>query len=99
MEDAVCAGMLIHKLKEMGHETVEYGDAGAASVAMYKTHSRSLLKMLKNSEHGKYLHEIGFGDDVKYCSQVDSVSVVPQSFGNAIKLKKDAEPARISVSP
>lgn len=97
MEDSVCGGMLIQKLIDEDRNKIECGDAGAASLVLYKNQGRALYKMLKNSEHGQYLEEIGFADDVRFCAEVDSVPVVPQLLGNVVKLKKDAESLKISV--
>jgi 2-phosphosulfolactate phosphatase len=89
LEDAVCAGMMIQKL--MAGESLELGlsDSAKAAYALYKSFGRSILKMLKNSEHGKYLTEIGFAEDLKICAQVDSVPVLPILSGTVIKLKKE----------
>ena len=97
MEDTVCAGMLIQKLIEHEQNTVEFGDAGAASLSLYKNHGKALYKMLKTCEHGQYLAEIGFADDLRFCAEVDSIPVVPQLLGNVVKLKKDAEAPKGSV--
>ncbi len=93
MEDAVCAGMLIQKLNENKRNGVEFGDAGAASLALYEIHSKALYKMLKSSEHGRYLEEIGLAEDLRACAEVDNVPVVPQLLGNVVKLKKDSVPS------
>ena len=87
LEDAVCAGMLIQKLTDTNGKAVVLGDAGTASVVLYKNHSKSLYKMLTSSEHGQYLTEIGFAEDLKVCAEVDSISVLPQFLGNVVKLK------------
>lgn len=97
MEDSVCAGMLIQKFIDSDRGEVEFGDAGAASLMLSKINGKSLMKMLKNSEHGQYLGEIGFGGDLKFCAEVDSIPVVPQLLGNVVKLKKDVENAKVSV--
>lgn len=97
IEDSVCAGMLIQKLIDTDRNEVQFGDSGAASLALYKNHSKALYKMMKNSEHGQYLEEIGFGDDIRFCAEVDSIPVVPQLLGNVVKLKKDAEGLKVSV--
>jgi 2-phosphosulfolactate phosphatase len=34
--------------------------------------------VLSNTKHGKYLSEIGFDNDVRYCSQIDTTDVVPR---------------------
>jgi 2-phosphosulfolactate phosphatase len=96
MEDSVCAGMLMQKLIDQGHR-VTYGDAGSAALTLYKSNGRSLLKMLKSSEHGRYLAEIGFGDDLKFCAEVDSLPVLPLLVGNVVKLKKEPELAPASI--
>ncbi|MEK9139300.1 MAG: 2-phosphosulfolactate phosphatase, partial [Bacteroidota bacterium] len=62
-------------------------------------HSRSLLKMIKNSEHGKYLASIGFADDLPVCAGVDTIPVLPQLVGNVIKVKRDSEKVEASKVP
>lgn len=90
LEDAVCAGMLIHKMNDNHRkDEMRYGDAGAAALALYKQHGKALPKMLARCEHGKYLAEIGFADDLVVCAEVDSIPVLPQLRSNVIKLNKD----------
>jgi 2-phosphosulfolactate phosphatase len=96
LEDAVCAGMMIQQLSKDESLTLELSDSAKAAVALFKSFGRSILKMLKTSEHGKYLIEIGFAEDLKICAQVDSVPVLPILSGTVIKLKKEeprTEPA------
>lgn len=89
LEDAVCAGMMVQKLSQEKSLTVELTDASLAAQALYKSYGRSIPKMLKNSEHGRYLAEIGFTADLALCSAVDSVPVLPALTGNVIRLRKD----------
>jgi 2-phosphosulfolactate phosphatase len=91
LEDAVCAGMIFSKLTEEHSLVLKLSDAALAATMLYKSYSRNLLKMIKNSEHGQYLTEIGFGDDLPTCASVDTIPVLPQLVGNVIKLKRDAE--------
>lgn len=86
MEDAVCAGMLLHMLAER-NEAVTYGDAGSAALALFKAFGKNVHKMINNSDHGTYLKEIGLGDDLKVCGEVDAIPVLPQLAGNVIRLK------------
>jgi 2-phosphosulfolactate phosphatase len=92
MEDAVCAGMMIQKLMKVESLELNLSDSAKAAHALYKTFGRSILKMLKTSEHGKYLIEIGYADDLKICAAVDSVPVLPVQIENKIKLKKEEPP-------
>ncbi|MBN1398051.1 MAG: 2-phosphosulfolactate phosphatase [Bacteroidetes bacterium] len=87
LEDAVCAGMIIQNLLKNESLSVELSDSAKAAHAISKTFGRSILKMLKTSEHGKYLIELGFADDLKICAQLDSVPVLPVLAGTVIKLK------------
>jgi 2-phosphosulfolactate phosphatase len=89
LEDVVCAGMMIQNLLKADSLEVELSDSAKAAHAVSKSFGRSILKMLKTSEHGKYLIEIGFAEDLKICAQVDSVPVLPILCGTVIKLKKE----------
>ncbi len=89
LEDAVCAGMMIQNLLKTESLEVELSDSAKAAHAISKTFGRSIHKMLKTSEHGKYLIELGYEKDLKICSQVDSVPVLPILIGTVIKLKKE----------
>jgi 2-phosphosulfolactate phosphatase len=89
LEDAVCAGMIITKVSEDISAELELTDASVAAKALYKSFGRSILKMLKNSDHGRYLMGLGFEEDIKVCAAVDSVPVLPVLSGTAIKLRKE----------
>jgi len=100
IEDSVCAGLLVQKLSENKSSGVELSDAALAAQTLYKSFGRSILKMVKNSEHGKFLTKIGFEEDLTVCAGVDTIPVLPQMVGNVIKLKRDMEkrePAKASA--
>lgn len=77
LEDAVCGGMLVQKFLELSGGELEISDSADACLALFKEHKRSLLKMLEKCEHGKYLSSLGFEKDLLFCSQVDSVPIIP----------------------
>ncbi len=85
VEDVTCAGMIISKVQAAAE--VETDDAGLTAVILYKNFKRSILGMLRKSEHGRYLTSIGFAEDLKFCAAVDSVPVIPAVDGVGIKLK------------
>ncbi len=87
IEDAVCAGRIINMLERDAEEDFAPDDAALAAATLDKSLGRSLLKVLKNSEHGKYLSGLGFADDLKACAAVDSVSVLPVLSGNVIRAR------------
>ena len=99
LEDSVCAGMIIHKLSQDKSAGVDLTDPSQAAQSLYKSFGRSILKMLKNTDHGRYLIEIGFGGDIKLCAEVDSMDIVPMLIGTSIKLKKDGTASPEKESP
>ncbi len=90
LEDTVCAGMLIARVAEK--QDASLSDSAVAAVTLHRRFSRSILKMMRNSDHGRFLEEIGFGADIRYCAAVDSVPVVPLLDGNVIRLRREPSP-------
>ena len=99
LEDSVCAGMLVQKLVDDDRVELSLSDAAIAATMLFKGYSRSLLKMVKNSEHGKYLATIGYAEDLPVCAGVDTIPVLPQMVGNVIKVKRDTERAEAPKVP
>ncbi len=90
IEDSVCAGKIISKLtRELGNDVLT-GDGAKAAVALDRAAGKSILKMLKSSDHGIYLQEIGFADDLNVCAQIDSIPVLPLLSGSVIRLSKES---------
>jgi 2-phosphosulfolactate phosphatase len=89
IEDAVCAGRIINTLSEEAEEELVCNDTGIAAMYLDKAVGKSLLKMLKNSEHGQYLSEIGFAADVKACAALDEMPVLPLLSGNVLRSAKE----------
>ncbi|HUL43557.1 MAG TPA: 2-phosphosulfolactate phosphatase [Bacteroidota bacterium] len=88
IEDAVCAGRIINKLGKGGSTEYVLDDGAVAAAALDKTFGKSIVRMLKSSEHGKYLASIGFGEDIPVCAQVDSMETLPTLSGNVIRIWK-----------
>ncbi len=99
LEDSVAAGLLVHKLSEDEDVELAMSDAAIAVTMLYKGYSKSLLKMVKNSEHGKYLAGIGYANDLPVCAGVDTIPALPQLVGNVIRVKRDAEKAETQTVP
>ncbi len=91
IEDAVCTGMIIQKLSEANADDISLSDAALASLTLHKNYEKNILNMIKKSEHGQYLSEIGFGDDLKICAGIDTCAVLPILSGNVIRLRKEIE--------
>ncbi len=100
LEDTVCAGLLIRCLINNNSE-VEYklndSELSALNLAeMYcldngKVSDSKIEEMFRISEHGKYLLENGMGDDLVFCSKVDSIPNLPMCKAGIIRLKEQFE--------
>ena len=76
LEDAACAGALIRRLTEKG-PALELNDAAAFARDYDAEHGASTEAILRRSEHGRYLVELGFEEDLPACAAVDAAPVVP----------------------
>lgn len=85
LEDAVCAGMLMHRVAGWTADTPGLSDGASVALALFKAHGKSPLKMLQASEHGRRLVSLGFGDDLRICAGVDTLAVVPSYEGGVLK--------------
>jgi 2-phosphosulfolactate phosphatase len=88
MEDSVCAGKLIALIQESGKELI-LNDSSTACLSLYKTYGSDIFEMLKISDHGKLLIENGFEEDIKICSKVDNIKVIPFFKENVVKLMQN----------
>ena len=87
LEDTVCAGMLIsHLIKKTQKQKYILTDSSLGAVKLYGTYKISLLKMLHDSEHGKFLISIGSEDDLAACARVDVSAALPILRNGVIKL-------------
>jgi 2-phosphosulfolactate phosphatase len=91
LEDAVCAGGLIARVAEDPDLTMELSDAAEAARSLHKSFGRSILKMMKSTEHGRFLAGIGFGPDLAFCAALDTVPVLPLLAGSVVKLRRETE--------
>ena len=76
LEDAVCAGALISRLRDLGAASA-LDDAAAACELLYAIHGADLRGCLRGAAHGRYLADLGFGDDLDDCAAVDTQTTVP----------------------
>lgn len=88
LEDTVCAGRIIKKFIRGVDANVVLDDAGNTAIILDTYYGKQIGKMLKLCDHGRYLSEIGFGDDLKICGSIDSINVLPILIGNVLKLSK-----------
>ncbi|MEW6652838.1 MAG: 2-phosphosulfolactate phosphatase [Bacteroidota bacterium] len=84
LEDAVCAGKLVTEIFTLNQEA-ELTDSSKASIVLAKSTGKNILKMLKESEHGRLLIENGFAADIKTCSLYGVKDVIPYFVSGSLK--------------
>ncbi len=85
LEDTVCAGMLVERIKRL-NRSAKISDSSIAAQVLYEKFGDNILKMLENAEHGKRLIQNGFKKDIEYCSHYNITKNIPYFDGNALRL-------------
>jgi phosphosulfolactate phosphohydrolase-like enzyme len=70
---------------------LDLSDSAKASFALNKTFGKNILKMLKESEHGKILLENDFEEDLKFCSRLNSSEIIPYFSANVLKVWQNSK--------
>jgi len=83
LEDFLCGGAIAEKLA--GNDAA-LSDAAFASLFSFKQTGDSLLDYIAKGEHARSLAELGFGEDVKFCCQVDIFDIAPSLNDGAVTL-------------
>lgn len=84
MEDVICAGKLITEVQKI-NIALELTDSAKASVILSRSAGKSLLTMMKQTEHGKILIENNFSEDIKFCSRINSSETIPFLASGVLK--------------
>lgn len=85
-EDVICTGMLINLIQEKSKPEIKLSDSAYASLQLYKSNAKSISTLGNKTEHGLYLKSLNFIEDLKFCTKVDSIPVLPMLIDNVIKL-------------
>ena len=84
IEDVVFAGACVNIISQIVTSEINKSDSAVASEMLYQHCKPDILQMLRNSEHGRYLIDIGLGDDLVLCAQVNTTNAVPIYFDGKI---------------
>lgn len=77
LEDAVCAGALVRRLRERLDGQIECNDAGTAAEMLARDGVPRLAALLRDTAAGRQLIEAGLGEDIEFCAMLDRHAVVP----------------------
>jgi 2-phosphosulfolactate phosphatase len=86
LDDAVCAGALVQRIRAAADVDFELNDAAMGAVEMALTF-RVNAHFLGSISTGKRLIEIGLQDDLEICAEMDRHSVVPEMDDRVIQLR------------
>ncbi|MGP1447393.1 MAG: 2-phosphosulfolactate phosphatase [Candidatus Limimorpha sp.] len=78
MDDGLCAGMLLHLLKEK--TPVEWDDLGFLLERFYRNSAHDIFANLLDCFHVKRLLSLGFHEDLKFCFQTDRSTCIPMEI-------------------
>jgi len=92
LEDAVCLGGVIAGLLEPPGRDYEITDAARAAVDLYQLYKDQLPDMIRQCEHGRYLAQIGLGDDLPECVRLNTTGVVPVMLDGTIQALASLSP-------
>jgi 2-phosphosulfolactate phosphatase len=76
LEDAACGGLMV-KIAQRSWPDAELDDAAEAARRLYESLGGP-LEAVRASHHAQNLVDLGLGEDVVFCGQVDVTGVVPE---------------------
>jgi len=83
LEDTLCAGLLLARLWDREEPDV-VTDSAHTAFTLYETDRDDLLSALRSANHAERLLHQGYGDDLDYCFQTDTLSVLPYYTENRL---------------
>ena len=80
LEDTVCAGAIAHSIWQQTNcplEDISGNDEVVSAIALYSQWQNDLLGLLHKASHGQRLLRLECLEDLKYCSQTDTLDILP----------------------
>ncbi len=89
LEDTLCAGLLVDKLlTDKKGQAFTLSDSALAARILYEKFRGNELAALRESEHGRYLTQLGFGKDIEIAARIDTSQALPIMEDSMIRLQK-----------
>jgi 2-phosphosulfolactate phosphatase len=89
MDDALCAGLLLKRLRDGGEENLTMNDAGRVVLDLAEKYEPTEA-FLRSTRAGRALEEIGMDGDLAFCASMDRHAIVPEMKERRIGLAKGA---------
>jgi len=84
LEDAYTAGAIVETLTDHHGAEIDLTDAGVAARQLYRS-AGDPAALLRQTRAGRRVIEIGLGNDLEYCAQVDRSTLVPR-LGDRVRV-------------
>lgn len=76
LEDCLCGGMLIDQVMGSGKVRLT-NDAAQAAHLLYNHYGDALEETVRGSDHGRYLESLGYREDIRVATDLDTIRVLP----------------------
>lgn len=76
LEDQLCAGYIIHALFN-GELPDNARDGARMAFVLYEKYQQNLPEMIQLCNHAMRLKQLGYENDIAFCSQLNTTSVIP----------------------
>ena len=81
LEDFICAGAIVEYLPA---SHVDYSDRVTTALLAFQQAHQRLAKTIHRGRHAQFLEEIGHGEDVDFCCQLNQYPIVPRYTSDGI---------------
>lgn len=76
IEDVVCGGLIVERFVSGCRRQIDLND-GAVAARTIAASMPDIGAVVRNSAHGRRLSELGFEDDLEFCSRIDKYGTLP----------------------
>lgn len=84
LEDLACAGLMVYLLQAGAR--ADLSDAAKTALYVWEKAGADLEGFVKETRHGRYLQEIGMGEDIGRCLALNKYPIVPKYSSGRICL-------------
>jgi len=89
LEDVVCAGMIIDKIRRTAAQEPLLSDAALTAHKLYDHYAPDLQSMVRQAAHGKALMKIGMENDLDFCVRTNNIPLLLQYIEGKIILNRN----------
>jgi 2-phosphosulfolactate phosphatase len=99
-EDCLAAGAIVSALQSFDFRGTRLRDSARAASILFESERHDLVGALRCSDHGSYLTDIGFADDLNFCSQLDLEGAsAPEMIDSTIRIPDTSSDQPSMVHP